>query len=63
MVVGIWLALKEAGEALQSIINWIDLPCSEIHADIIQTQLIVKLAYTLKEQLFGLKHRGAIAKA
>ena len=59
---GVWLAVKENGEALQKMLSWTDLPLDANdntkfldHAD------IEKLSDSFLDMLFQFKHRGAIS--
>jgi len=65
VLVGVWLAVKENGQALFNLLKWIEFPEKGesddskflVHAD------ILNLGDSFLQMLFQFKHRGAIEKA
>ena len=66
ILVGVWLAVKENGQVLYNLLQWLDLPTSDDPNDnstFVSEKAIHSLSDSILNMLFSFKHRGAIEKA
>jgi hypothetical protein len=64
ILVGVWLAVKENGQALFNLLKWLELPSDEQDdSKFLHDSGIKGLSESLLNMLFSFRHRGAIEKA